>query len=185
METKVKLMDVAFTLFAEKGNEFALSEVAGAVGIQKASIYAHFGSREELLYAVINREITAYFFEINEHCQDLKSMYLMILNYYERSKTKLYFWKRLLLFPPVAFETTLSAKISDLSQQRYDLVREIIRRDMAQGTLRLQDPEAVAVSFFSMIHGILSSRIIYAADTLEQHYEALWDIFLHGVTEKP
>lgn len=49
METKQKIMNSAFRLFAEKGNEFSLTEVANEVGIKKASIYAHFASKEVLL----------------------------------------------------------------------------------------------------------------------------------------
>ena len=181
METKIKIMETAFRLFADKGTEFSLNEVANEVGIQKASIYAHFTSKEELLYAIINKEITAYFLEINENCRDLKSMFFMILNYYENSRTKLYFWKRLLLFPPKAFEDTLVAKITDLSQQRFEIIKEIIVSNMENGMIRRQEPEAVTFSYFSMIHGILSSSIIYKPADLTKHYDSLWEIFLNGV----
>lgn len=174
-------METAFRLFADKGNEFSLNEVASEVGIQKASIYAHFAGKEDLLYSVINKEINAYFLEINENCRDLKSMFFMILNYYENSMTKLYFWKRLLLFPPKAFEETLIAKINDLSRQRFEIIKEIIVSSMKDGVIRRQDPEAVAYSYFSMIHGILSSGIIYKSESLTKHYESIWEIFLNGV----
>lgn len=174
-------MDSAFKLFADKGNEFSLNEVASEVGIQKASIYAHFQSKEDLLYAVINSEINTFFLEINENCRDLKSMFFMILNYYEKSRTKLFFWKRLLLFPPKAFEETLITKIYDLSRQRFDLIRDIIVSDMENGIIRRQDPEAVAFSYFSLIHGVLSSNIIYQSKNLAKHYESVWEIFYNGI----
>lgn len=181
VETKKKLMDAAFKLFAEKGNEFTLNEVASEVGIQKASIYAHFTSREDLLFSVINIETNAYFLEINENCRDLKSMFYMILNYYEKSRTKLYFWKRLLLFPPKAFEETLTAKINDLSLQRFKIVKDIISSDMDNGIIRRQDAEAVAFAYFSVIHGLLSSSVIYQSENLTKHYESVWEIFYNGI----
>lgn len=174
-------MDTAFRLFADKGNEFTLNEIANAVGIQKASIYAHFTSKDDLLYTVINREINTYFLEINENCRDLKSMFFMILDYYEKSMTKLYFWKRLLLFPPKAFEETLIAKINNLSQQRFNIIKEIIISNMEEGLIHRQDPEAVAFAYFAMIHGILSSNIIYKPESLTKHYEPIWEVFLNGV----
>ena len=174
-------MDSAFRLFAEKGNEFSLNEVASEVGIQKASIYAHFASREDLLFAVINQEINAYFIEINENCRDLKSMFFMILSYYDKSSTKLYFWKRLLLFPPKVFEETLVVKINELSEQRFTIVKEIINSDMSNGMIRLSDADAIAFSYFSMIHGLLSSNIIYKSEDLSKHYENIWQIFWHGI----
>lgn len=181
METKNTIMNTTFKLFAAKGSEFSLNEVANEVGIQKPSIYAHFASKEELLYTVINKEINSYFLKINENCTDLKSMFFMILNYYEETRTKLFFWKRLLFFPPQLFEETLNVEIQKQSQQRFELIKKMIESSMENGTIRRQDPEAVAYSFLSLIHGVLSSSIIYKSDSLAKHYENIWEIFLNGV----
>ena len=181
METKKKLMDSAFRLFADKGNEFSLNEVASEVGIQKPSIYAHFSSREDLLYAVIDREINTYFFEINEHCRDLKNIFFMILNYYDRSKTKLYFWKRPLLFPPKVFEETLISKINLLSEKRFKIVKEIIISDMDNKRILPQDADTVAISYFALIHGLLSSIIIYESKNVTKYYEDIWQNFWNGI----
>jgi len=181
VETKKKIMDSAFRLFADKGIVFSLNEVAKEVGIQKASIYAHFASKEDLMYAVIDREANEYFLEINEHCQDLKSMYFMILNYYDKSKTKLYFWKRLLILPPKSIEVMLKDKVNVLSEQRFELVKKIIALDIDRGNIRCRDVEAVAFSFFSMVHGLLSSKIIYESEDLTQHYDGIWQIFWNGI----
>lgn len=181
METKIKIMDSAFRLFADKGIVFSLNEVAGEVGIQKASIYAHFASKEELLYAVIDREANEYFLEINEHCQDLKDMFYLILNYYDKSKSKLYFWKRLFLLPPRSGEEILDNKISILSLQRFEVIKKIITSDIEKGNIRCQDVDAVAFSYFSMIQGLLSTRIILESEDLFKHYESIWQIFWNGI----
>lgn len=177
-------MGSAFRLFSEKGNEFSLTEVATEVGIQKASIYAHFLSKEDLLYAVIDKEINEYFFEINEQCSDLKTIFYMILNYYNKSKTKLYFWKRLLLFPPKAFETTLISKIRMLSEQRYEIIKEIISSNEEKGLIKPQDAQTVAYSFLAMIHGLLSIFIIYDSEDLTIHYENIWQNFWDGIAKE-
>lgn len=181
LDTKKKIMDSAFRLFADKGISFSLSEVAGEVGIQKASIYAHFASKEELLYAVIERESNEYFLEINEHCRELRDMFYMILNYYDKSITKLYFWKRLLLLPPHEVEEMLNERVNSLSEQRFQLARNIIASDIKKGSIKCQDLEAVAFSFFSMIHGLLSSKIIYKSEDLKLYYNSIWRIFWDGV----
>jgi len=181
METKKKIMDSAFRLFAEKGIVFSLNEVSKEVGIQKASIYAHFASKEDLMYAVIDREANEYFLEINEHCQDLKSMFYLILNYYDKSKTKLYFWKRLLLLPPKSIEVILNDKVNILSAQRFELVKRIIASNIDSGIIRRQNVDAVAFSYFSMIHGLLSSKIIYESEDLTLHYDGIWQIFWNGI----
>lgn len=181
METKKKIMDSAFRLFADKGIVFSLNEVAGEVGIQKASIYAHFASKEDLLYAVIDREANEYFLEINEHCQDLKSMFYLILNYYDKSKTKLYFWKRLFLMPSRSGEEVIDDKVSVLSQQRFDLIKKIITSDIEKGNICCKDVDAIAFSYFSMIQGLLSSRLIFESEDLTKYYESVWQIFWNGI----
>lgn len=181
METKRKIIDSAFRLFADKGNEFSLSEIANEVGIQKASIYAHFASKEELLHTVIDKEINTYFIEINENCRDLKSMFFMILDYYAKSETKLYFWKRLLLFPPPAFEETLILKIKKLSEQRFNIIKEIIVLNIKNGIIRRQDEEAAAISYFAIIHGLLSCSIIYQSENVMKHYENTWNNYWKGL----
>lgn len=182
MDTKKKIMDSAFRLFAEKGNEFSLTEVAKEVGIQKPSIYAHFISKDVLLYAVIDQEIDEYFFEINEDIRDLKTIFFMIMQYYDKSETKLFFWKRLLLFPPKAFEATLLKKIRELSDYRYEIIKQIILSNMEEGAIRPQSAETVAFSFLALIHGLLSDSIIYHTEDLTLRYEDIWQNFQKGIS---
>lgn len=105
----------------------------------------------------------------------------MILNYYSRSKTKRYFWKRLLLFPPAAFEMTLMQKITRLTEQRYEIIRDLIQSDMDNGMIRRQAPETVLYSFLSMIHGLVSITIIYESEDLKINQDDIWQNFWNGI----
>lgn len=60
MEIKHNIIEVKFRLYEEKGTEFSIFELNKEVGIQKASFYAHFASKELLLYEIIDREIYNY-----------------------------------------------------------------------------------------------------------------------------
>lgn len=54
--TKERILDAAERLFAEKGvDATSLRKVTGAAGVNVAAIHYHFGSKEELLRAVIGR----------------------------------------------------------------------------------------------------------------------------------
>lgn len=191
MQTKLKIMDTTFALFAQKGAEFSLNEVALEVGIKKASIYAHFESKESLLYKVIEQEIDRYFFQINDKIDsfsaqtyDVKSIlektFFSILEYYD-SKNKLLFWKRLLLFPPKEFQLDLLQKVSKLSDDRYKIIKTILSNGMDNGIIEKQDVESIALSFFAMIHGILSSTLIYNTKDLNKYYKQLWQNFCCGI----
>lgn len=181
MLTKQKIIEKAEMLFAKKGTEFSISEITDAVGIKKASFYAHFPSKEMLLHEIIDKEIEEYFFEVKEEDRELKTIFFSILGYYKDSETKLYFWKRLLLFPPEAFETTLIKKIDELSHRRFKIIKEIIKEDIEKGIIPNQDIDTTAISFLSMIHGMLSSVIIYDSSNISKYYDNIWRNFWRGI----
>jgi AcrR family transcriptional regulator len=55
--TRTLLLDAAEELFARKGfSGAALEDIADAAGYTRGAIYAHFGSKEELFLAVIERQ---------------------------------------------------------------------------------------------------------------------------------
>jgi len=52
--TKTKILDVAIDLFAQKGfDATSMLEIAQAVGVKKASLYAHFSSKDEILEKIL------------------------------------------------------------------------------------------------------------------------------------
>ncbi|SIO05278.1 transcriptional regulator, TetR family [Carnobacterium alterfunditum] len=176
METKKKIIDATFGLFAEKGMEFSLNEVANIVGIKKASIYAHFPSKEELLYQLFNQEIEEYFTVVESQSKSLKEFFLGILNYYNSSRKKLLFWKRLLLFPPDTMDSEIRQKIIDLSEQRFKKVKELISSSSSPNDNKEQNDDLLTVMFLSVIHGLLSSEIIYSKLNIKSSYEKEWKI---------
>lgn len=50
------ILDAAWELFG-RGEAPAMADIAGAAGVRRATLYAHFPSREELLDAVIERAV--------------------------------------------------------------------------------------------------------------------------------
>jgi AcrR family transcriptional regulator len=55
---RAQLLDVARAVFAERGFELAaMDEIAGRAGITKPIVYEHFGSKEGLYAAVVEREM--------------------------------------------------------------------------------------------------------------------------------
>ncbi|MDD2370494.1 MAG: TetR/AcrR family transcriptional regulator [Firmicutes bacterium] len=184
METKKKIIETAVSLFAEKGTSFSISEVTKEVGIQKASFYAHFSSKENLLYEIIDKEIDNYFFEVKEENRELKTIFFSILNYYEGAETKLYFWKRLLLFPPQIFKNTLLKKIDKLSIQRLEIIKEIFKKYIDEDLIPSQNIKNSAIAFLALIHGLLSSKIIYDFRNENNEYNYIWEDYWRGIGGK-
>lgn len=177
METKNKIVNATYGLFAAKGMEFTLNEVANEVGIKKASIYAHFSSKEDLLYQLFNEEIDKYFVAIEQSSNTLKEFYFGIVNYSGSSKEKLLFWKRLLLFPPNTMESEIRQRIEELLESRFQKVKTLISSESPPGINSERDVELLAVMLLSLIHGLLSSEVIYSSCDIEHCLHEEWIMF--------
>lgn len=181
LQTRQNIVEAAFMLFAEKGTEFSISQIAAAVGIRKASFYAHFASKEELLRKIIEDEAANYFLEIKEGNRDLKSIYSSIIEYFAHDEARLSFWKRLLLFPPSNLMEDIAEEIRSLSRRRLEIIREILDEYVRDGRLPTQDTKKTAIELLSLIHGLLSSRMIYGFKDEDLKYEAIWEDFYRGI----
>lgn len=59
--TKQTILEAALELFSVQGYEAtSISQIADAVGIRKASLYSHFGSKQELLEALVQEILAQY-----------------------------------------------------------------------------------------------------------------------------
>lgn len=59
--TKQEILETALDLFSVKGYEAtSISQIADAVGIRKASLYSHFGSKREILEELVQKVLEEY-----------------------------------------------------------------------------------------------------------------------------
>ncbi len=59
--TRQEILDTALNLFSVQGYEASsVSQIAEAVGIRKASVYSHFGSKQEILNALVQEVLGEY-----------------------------------------------------------------------------------------------------------------------------
>jgi AcrR family transcriptional regulator len=177
MKTRSKIKETAFRLFSEKGTAFTLNEIAEEVGIKKASIYAHFINKDMILKTVIEEEMSKYFFNISQENKDLKKIFFGLLEYFSESKIKLLFWKRLLLLEPDTFDPDISKQIKQMSDDRFQAVETIIEKEMQNGVYKTGNSREITLMFFSLIHGLLSSVLIYHPYDIWTYYEGIWNHF--------
>jgi AcrR family transcriptional regulator len=76
-DTKDKIQSVAIELFHQKGYfATSMSEIAQGCGIQKAGIYYHFASKEELLFSIMKatmEDLIAYLQRVQEGIKDVET----------------------------------------------------------------------------------------------------------------
>jgi len=58
--TRARLLDAAETLFGDRGiHQTSLDEIARAAGLTKGAIYANFGSKKDLIAAILERKLAS------------------------------------------------------------------------------------------------------------------------------
>lgn len=86
MNTSENIMNVASKLILEKGySAFSYADIAGVIGIQKASIHYHFPSKANLVQSVVShyrREIKAQFALLDSMTDDPRGKLEQYLSYW-------------------------------------------------------------------------------------------------------
>ncbi|MCL2465728.1 MAG: TetR/AcrR family transcriptional regulator [Micrococcales bacterium] len=153
-ERRAQLVDVARTLFAEKGFEqTSVEEIAARANVSKPVVYEHFGGKEGIYAVVVDREVQALTgtliaaLETPDHPKALlESTALALLDYIEDNEDG---FRILVRDSPVAQATgTFSSLIGDVATQVEDLLGAQFRK-------RGQDPNT-APMYSQMLVGMVA-----------------------------
>ena len=138
-ERRHQLIDVARSLFAERGYEgTSIEEIAQRANVSKPVVYEHFGGKEGLYAVVVDREMSALLDRIsssltnNRHRPRLEQVTLALLTYVEERTDGF----RLLIRDAPASHT--SGTYATLLNDAVSQVASILAGDFAR---RGQDPE--------------------------------------------
>ena len=133
-ERREQLVEVARSLFAERGFEAtSIEEVAARAGVSKPVVYEHFGGKEGLYAVVIDREMSALLDRITSaltagHPRDMLEQAAMALLTYIEEETDGF---RILVrdSPLPSTAGTFSSLLNDIARQvEYILAHEFLRR---------------------------------------------------------
>lgn len=158
-----EILQAADEVFRQTGYERAsMDEICAQVGCSKATIYSHFGSKEELLYVVLTETTDADFRATYATLEFTGGDVRPALQQFgERLLTLLYSPELQSLRRLVIAE----AGRSDIGKRCYELgpaqsiaaVSAFLQAAMAAGQLRPADPRQAALH----LHGLLESEWIY------------------------
>lgn len=155
--TKERILDVALDLFSTNGYEAtSMSDIAKAVGIRKASLYAHYDSKQEILDSLIdvidnnyqhnsifsNFENVSLFNDPNKLINSVKKQVSYIVNDSHVSKIRK-------LFTIEQFQNKRLCKMQQLYS--YDNVinfgTKLMNNLIKQGVFKEYDPSIMAAQF--------------------------------------
>lgn len=189
--TKERIIAVAYDLFAEKGYNATLEEIAKAVGIRTPSIYSHFKSKEELFLVVICKEIDEYFRGFEEELEmlsgeninkQIKGLFFSVIAYFKQ-KGRTRFWRSIPLIPQNSLRNQCRELILQNDQtftlKMIDMFKEGVRRKELRPTVT----ESSVFLLLAMIQGILDGMLLYDEDELffDRFAERTWEAFWDGV----
>lgn len=182
--TALKLQNAALIRFAVQGfNATTMNEIASDVGIKKASIYAHFSSKDDLflsLLPILVEEEYKYIQSMISGGDQIESQllaYLTNINIRFEESYHMRFWLRILFAPPVH----LHDEVVTLMRQLMDDIELWIEAAIAASPLanssKNLDVKTLTSSYVAMIDSLHTELLFAGPEKYQTRLTAVWRLF--------
>ena len=181
--TKQLILDHALALFTDKGYEGAsMDDIARAVGIRKASLYAHFDGKESIFSAIFDDILAEYERFIHELTrlsdetapEALERVFLSFIDYCH-GNPKMYFWDRYFYYPPAFLRDYIREKTLETERLFLERIRRLMEQGIRRGEIRGGDTEGMALSYYHLMIGLSMSVRMYEREDLMRDARAAWN----------
>lgn len=171
----------------------AMREIAGDLGMSKASLYYYFPDKNSLFHAVIRKEQNEFFNHLDETVirpedpDDLLRGYIKVRNLYFRKFINL---SKLRLSGMREIRPVIRDLIDELKAKELDYIRKIIVLGMDRSVYRPLDESDVASIFLDALQAIRRSYFkkseliaidAHDVEMMENKMMVFLDLFLHGI----
>lgn len=188
--TKDRILQTALVLFARNGFEGArMEKLAAEVGINKASLYFHFKSKEELFRALFQQILLEYKEALQVILSETKTLpvkerltaiYEKYLDY-NWNNTRMDFWNRIYYFPPQMMRDEIIKNTLDTESSFIAALAVIMEEGIRRKELRALNAEHMAKSYYYVLTCIgLCTDLMDKAASLKD-MEDCFQIFWEGV----
>lgn len=133
VRNRERVLEAAERLFGERGLRVQLDEVAAAAGVGVGTVCRHFGTKEELVDAVLNRARGVLIaaadecLAVDDPGEGFRRFVDALVDFQSRYRV---------LAEEMAARPAASANASSLRQQAFNRITELVRRAQASGDLR-------------------------------------------------
>ena len=181
--TKKLILEKALEFFTDRGYEGAsMDDIARAVGIRKASLYAHFEGKERIFLAVFDDILEEYARTVDVltapteegALEALERIFLTFIEYCH-GNLKMYFWDRYFYYPPLCVEGIIGEQTQKTQDVFLDRIRCWIEKGLEQGAIRRQPVESVALAYYYLMIGLSMSVRMYEKEPLMADARAAWE----------
>ncbi len=188
-QTKDKIMQVAFEMFAVNGYEStALSEIAARIGVTKPALYTYFKGKEELLlsiYEKVELEYKNYMHAVLKNTEAIQAieekLFYIFEQYVKYFKNNIYvsaFWIRIVFFPPPSLRDKFEFRMLELETSIFEKMKEIFMEGITAGIIRDANVDELMLSFYCMREGLL---MVYSQNMGKPAPRDIWRNFWLGI----
>lgn len=176
MTTRERILDSALVSFGTRGYDVtSLDALAARLGVRKQTILHHFGSKERLLDAVIDRSAGELAAALERALSTagrgfdrVDALVRAVFRLAARRPELLGLVREISrLGPPSA------VRMTDALEPLVDRARSFLEAEMAAGTMRQQDPRLLILSAYSTVIGVATEVEVLRAVGLEPNARSL------------
>ncbi len=185
------ILDAAFSILKKSGyHEATMKKIAAEAGVSYGTLYWHFKSKEEIFFAVLERELMAYDEEYERliHADmpaldKLKMLLFFSVGTLDKSSDYITLMYSALVGSGDRFERNFEDMVHTMYDKYNALVDNLLMQAQKEGSVRLDlDTRAVAVTLVSMLDALFIQYGFKTAtmDT-DRLAQGLWDFIVKGV----
>jgi AcrR family transcriptional regulator len=187
--TKERIFQVALEVFANHGFEGArMEKIAVEVGVNKASLYFHFKSKDEIfkeLFRSILKKYQARLKAILKESENLPSKQRLIKIYedyldYNFNNLEMDFWSRIYYFPPEMIRDEVYQSTDEVEGEFQSDLTKVMEEGIRKKELKAQDPQHIAKAYYYILTciGLSASGLFKKEEILKDmsdSFEVLWE----------
>lgn len=182
--TASKLQNAALIRFAVQGfDATTMNEIAGDVGIKKASIYAHFRNKDELFLSLIPMMIDSELRYIKAMITGGENLKAQFYAYLESLDTRfmtshdMQFWLRTIFAPPSHLYhesiTPMHAFMDELEAYFSALIADSNLGEVSSGLSVME----LTATYMAMMDSLQTELLFGGHEKYEKRFQALWKVF--------
>jgi AcrR family transcriptional regulator len=184
--TRERILAEALDVFSQHGFEGARMEmIAAQVGINKASLYFHFKSKEELfrgLFRTIADKYASNIRRITNQTADVtleKRLTVIFQDYlkYDWDNAEIDFWNRVFYSPPQMMREEVYQRTFEIESEFLTKLITIFEDGIRRNEIRPFDPQRMAKTFYYLLTGV-SISVVSKAEAygdMESCFAVFWD----------
>ncbi len=188
--TKERIFQAALKAFALHGYEGArMDKIAAEVDINKATLYFHFKSKEDIFRELFQDIVQKYRYvmkAIITRCNDmpcrerLKTIYREYLEY-NLDNAEMDFWNRIYYLPPTNLREEIISITSESKKEFVANLACIMEEGIKQKELRPMNPSHMAHTFYNILTCIDLSSGLMSKEQALLEMDCCFDVLWNGI----